>query len=271
MDGIKDLSAAKLRPFRFPSTRVPEPSALRLRLGELVVRAAADLPDLQAVLALERLRQGGIPGRVGESSAVPECEFLMALDRSGSLVGVTRLLRHAPERIWHALPGTASKESSLLRLALPAPLLTAIRYSSTGVLEVGAFTLAPGAESETVASALWTGILAAAARTGIGYLVGTERVEHIPAEFREAIVTVLHAGHGLHPDLVGRPSLQGADWRRGRDVNPHPTLEEALTYLPPGLKEGLSRGCRLAGLQNTHPGDPLVDFTWVASRETLST
>jgi hypothetical protein len=264
MEQLKDFQGPAL-----PARAVPSPPIPRQRIRGLMVRAASDLPDLESCLALERRTAGGIPGRVGEPSAIPECDFLMAEDSSGGLLGVTRLLRHAPERIGHALPGSPSASRSLTGFALPAALLTAIRYSSAGVLEVGAFALAPLADPGRVSSVLWTGVQAAASRYSVGYLLGTERVEGISAPLWEDALAVLDAGFGLHPDLDGLPRLKDMDWRRGQGDRARPTVEQVLSLLPFGLREGLSRGCRLAGPPRRLAQEGEFEFTWIASRDSL--
>src|SRR3954449_11522736 len=65
-----------------------------LRLDGYAISLAADLPALEACLALERA-VGGVLASEGIHSpqAVPYCDFLMLRNRHGALIGVSRLMR----------------------------------------------------------------------------------------------------------------------------------------------------------------------------------
>lgn len=281
------------------SARTPLPHPLKgggLRTRGWMVRLAGDLPSLEACLSLERL-QPHRPARdpVGEPTAVPFCDFLMAFDSLGALQGVCRLLPRHPADLRHSLPGSPRPD---VRSAYPhefAPLLTALRYSSQHILEVGELTLASGADPQSTCAALWDGIeahLALPADGGdrfgsFGYVLGSEYMALAEGIDPRKIIHSLVELHGLHPDLGSQSGLSSApEGNRTWSVRtsqaggspsgtvptgtaPSGTGEVQPIPLPIALQEALARGCSLIGPPRLLAEPACLRFHWVASREML--
>lgn len=267
------------------------------RHGPHVVRLAGSLPDLEACLALERRSPAqAFRSRLAEPTAVPDCDFLMAADLGARLQGVCRLLPRRPEDVRHALPGAPRSASGDPRFAGPAALLTALRYSNRGVLEVGRMALAAEAGGEAgrvdgdagkAVEALWEGVAGYMAARGFGYALGRERVTPPEGLALEEVLAILHDDHGLHPDLeTGTDTETRPDWGRHRTRaggfragGPEPMRarpgalpggrqSHAHDWLPKSFQEGLQRGIHLIG-SPVPSADAGLEFAWVASSELL--
>jgi hypothetical protein len=239
---------------------------------------AADLPDLEEALALERrVLRGPAAGALDEPTAVPYCGFLIAADSYGAVHGVCRLLPHGAGGLRHGLPGAPRRGVPGTVFPASPSLVTALRYSCQRVLEAGSMAVAPGADAEAVSSALWRGIHRHMIDLDLAFVLGRERMEQPRAEGWEKGLSLLRDAFGLHPDLEEETGTAAReDWTRrdGRSAPDRdaPPLQEVLAWLPAGLREGLRRGCRLVGRGSSadylRSGGPL-EFVWVASRDML--
>ena len=152
-------------------------------------------------------------GRLAEPTAVPDCDFLVAADLGKRILGVCRLLPRRPEDVRHSLPGAPRMAPGDPRFAglsgpgdpcgpaAPAALLTALRYSCRGVLEVGGMAVAGDADAGMVVEALWEGLAEYMSTLGYGYALGRERVTPPEGLALEEVLEILLDDHGLHPDL----------------------------------------------------------------------
>lgn len=241
-----------------------------------VVRIAETLIDLEACLALERhaFGQAG-QGPLEEPSAVPFCDFLMAVDMSKGVQGVCRLFSRTPDELRHELPGTSTAARLGARFPASAPLLTAIRYSCQAVLEMGSMILAVDADADAVSAALWQGVAVHMEELGIGYALGRERVAVTMPQDRTAALRRLQESYGIHPDLEARSdSTSPFDWAGVKPAMGPGQAEKSvhgdLDWLSPGLRQGLLKGCRLVGDPLILPIPGQMEFFWVASREMLN-
>lgn len=252
-----------------PSARCPAPGGLfpaALRVGNHALSLAADIPSLEACLALERAAGGRSWEGVHSPQAVPYCDFLMLRAPQGELAAVCRLMR---------LDGGNSIPNPLgtQRFQL-SPLLTALRYSREGILEMGCPAFAPGLDAAAIAKAarlLWMGMTCYLERNGLGFVLGRDALAapEAPAWLR------LMDAHGLHPDLETEARAGYRAWEdvRGRaqaggSGSRH--RDEPLRLWPAGLQEALLRGCRLACEPVFDPASGSLEFVWVASRDMLS-
>jgi len=263
-------------------TAFPHPLKGRgLRTPGGSVRLAGDLPSLEACLSLERMQPPGqARNPVGEPTAVPFCDFLMAFDPAGALQGVCRLLPRHPADLRHSLPGSPRPDE---RSAFPhefAPLLTALRYSSQNILEVGEITLDPGADPQGTCASLWDGIEAhldlpadGGDRFGaFGYVLGSEHMALPEGLDPRGIIHTWVGLHGLHPDLGSQSGISSdPEGNRTRPVRPSQagTGEVEPVPLPFALREALARGCSLIGPPRLLADPACLRFHWVASREML--
>jgi hypothetical protein len=239
---------------------------------------AADLPALEACLALERASAGALASEgIHSPQAVPYCDFLMLRNPQGTLAAVCRLMR---------LDGGNPIPNPLATVRFQlSPLLTALRYSREGILEMGAPVFVPGTASQAAPRAarlLWAGMGLYLERNGLGFVIGRDMLT-VPLE-GTAGWQILMAEHGLHPDLEteARPGFRA--WenvrdqaRRGASAFPRarplgpktPCDTEPLRFWPSGLQEALLRGCRLACEPSYDPARASLEFVWVASRDML--
>lgn len=246
------------------------------RTRGLVVRIAETLLDLEACLALERhaFGQAG-QGPLEEPSAVPFCDFLMAVDASKGVQGVCRLFSRTPDELRHGLPGTSTVARLGARFPASAPLLTAIRYSCQAVLEMGSMILAVEADADAVGAALWQGVAVHMENLGIGYALGRERVAVTSPGDKTAALRRLQESYGIHPDLEARLDFTSRfDWEGVKHaVGPgqaEKPVQDDLEWLSPGLRQGLLKGCRLVGDPHILSNPGQMEFFWVASREILA-
>jgi hypothetical protein len=261
------------RPARCPAPGGQFPSLLRL--DGYFLSLAADLPALEACLGLERA-SGAVLASEGIHSpqAVPYCDFLILRNPQGALAAMCRLMR---------LDGGNPIPNPLAtgRFQL-SPLLTALRYSREGILEMGAPVFAPGTSPQAATRAarlLWTGMALYLERNGLGFVIGRE-ILPVPAKppvpsaakGPEASWRVLMDEHGLHPDLETEARSGYRAWEDGRDQARRGATafdDEPLRFWPPGLQEALLRGCRLACEPAFDPASASLEFVWVASRDML--
>jgi hypothetical protein len=288
------------RPARYPAPGGQFPACLRLDGYSLSL--AADLPALEACLGLERA-SGAVLASEGVLSpqAVPYCEFLMLRNPRGALAALCRLMR---------LDGSNPIPNPLAtgRFQL-SPLLTALRYSREGILEMGAPVFAPGTAPQAAMRAarlLWTGMTLYLERNGLGFVIGREALPVPAVPARPPVTTalaalapaspptfpadpvssaapsgradptipwrIMMAEHGLPPDLEteARPGFRAReDGVDGACLDANAYGREPLRFWPAGLQEALLRGCRLACEPAFDPRDGRLEFVWVASRDML--
>jgi len=257
-------STASRRAPRCPAPGGQFPPALRL--DGYVLSLAADLPALEACLALERASAGVLTSEgIHSPQAVPYCDFLMLRNPQGSLAAICRLMR---------LDGGNPIPNPLATVRFQlSPLLTALRYSREGILEMGAPVFAPGTTPQSAPRAarlLWAGMGLYLERNGLGFVIGRD-VLTVPVEGTTGW-QILMAEHGLHPDLEteARPGFRA--WENVRDQARRGTTafdSEPLRFWPSGLQEALLRGCRLACEPAYDPARASLEFVWVASRDML--
>ena len=155
--------------FRLPSRCITQKTQtkgvfpLNLEISGHFLALAADIGDLEECLALERATEGSLPAgeptQIRSPQAVPYCEFLMVRDGVGRLLAVGRIFcidTSSPIR----RPGNGS-------LAQPSSLLTALRYSRLGILELGAPALLPGEDAALVADLIGQGLIVYLERKGL--------------------------------------------------------------------------------------------------------
>ncbi|MEO7426298.1 MAG: hypothetical protein ABI036_14005 [Fibrobacteria bacterium] len=256
-------------------TRHPTPAGLfpaGLRLSGHTLSLAADIGALEECLALERssgVHAANLEG-IHSPPAVPYSEFLMLRSFDGALVGVCRFMR-----LDGANPIRNPLASGRFQLS---PLLTALRYSREGILEMGVPTLASGTDQGKSARLLWAGLIRYLERNGIGFVIGRENLS-IRSEDAHAWPRLMEA-HGLHPDLQmeTRPAYDSRGTLRaasGPGLNGSTPSQGAgtpsLRSWPAGMQEALRRGCRLACEPAFHAAAGCLEFVWVASRDMLDT
>jgi hypothetical protein len=261
---METQSPATRKAPRCPAPGGQFPSALRL--DGYVLSLAADLPALEACLALER-SSGSVLASEGIHSpqAVPYCDFLMLRNPHGTLAAVCRLMRLD---VGNPIPNPLAT----VRFQL-SPLLTALRYSREGILEMGAPVFAHGTPPQALARSarlLWSGMSLYLERNGLGFVIGRD-VLAVPAEGADGW-QILMAEHGLPPDLEteARPGYRA--WENVRDQARRGVTAfdaEPLRFWPSGLQEALLRGCRLACEPAYDSARASLEFVWVASRDML--
>jgi len=271
---METQSFALRRAPRCPAPGGQFPAALRL--DGYLLSLAADLPSLEACLALERASGSGLAAEgIHSPPAVPYCDFLMLRNPRGGLAAACRLMRLDEG---NPIPNPLATGRFQL-----SPLLTALRYSREGIMEMGAPVFAPGAAPQAAARAarlMWAGVGPYMERNGLGFVLGRD-VFSVPAEAPTGgripeppipLGTIM-AEHGLHPDLEteARPCFRAWEdvrdqaWREASAFDAEP-----LRFWPPGLQEALLRGCRLACEPAYDPARASLEFVWVASRDMLS-
>ena len=244
-----------------------------LRVPGHTLSLAADIEALEACLALERA-QGVLAASDGIHStlAVPYCDFLMLREASrpeaaqGALLAVCRLMH-----LDAANPIPNPLASGRFQLS---PLLTALRYSREGILEMGAPVFAVGCDQPRSARLLWSGMKQYLGRNGLCFVIGRDALSarlEAPSQWPR-----LMADHGLHPDLETDPRPGFRAWQSGYAPGPHDAPAgisaldgEALRFWPAGLQEALLRGCRLACEPAFNPALACLEFVWVASHDML--
>lgn len=254
-----------------PSRRCPAPGGQFppiLRISGHTLALAGDIPALEACLALERARgaQALAAEGIHTPPAVPYCEFLMlrgpvspGAQGPGPLLAVCRLMRLDG---WNPIPNPLASGRFHL-----SPLLTALRYSREGILEMGAPAFAAGCDPAKAARLLWTGMTQYLERNGLAFVIGRDALAAV-GEIRPAW-NGLMAAHGLPPDLETetRPGFRAWD---PSSVPAERDLEgEPMRLWPAGLQEALLRGCRLACEPAWNPASAALEFIWVASRDML--
>lgn len=137
---------------RYPAPCGHFPHEMRVRGHSLSL--ASDIGALEECLLLER--SSATPGDNPEEGihsppAVPFCDFLMLRDPLGTLQAVARLMRLGGDT-----PVRNPLESGRFHLS---PLLTALRYSREGILEMGSPAVAPVWDPPKAAHLIWAGCL----------------------------------------------------------------------------------------------------------------
>jgi hypothetical protein len=251
---------------------------LLLRVDGHSISLASDIGALEECLALERAagKGGTAAGSEGIQSppAVPYCEFLTVHSADGVLRAVCRLMRiDRNNPLAHPLKGGRFHLS---------PLLTALRYSREGILEMGAPVFAPGSNPEKLAGLVWTGLIRYLERNGPGFVLGQDVLAQGPGD-AQAWSRLMDL-HGLHPDLEVETRLPfrsgsfdagAAPLSRSRESSPEGAdggsggSRETLSRCSSGLREALRRGCRLACEPAYDPATGCLEFIWVASRDML--
>ncbi len=261
-----------------PPNRIPAggTAPLFLRVGNRAVSLATDIGALEECLALERASgpSRSVPLSEGIQSppAVPYCEFLSVRAPDGRLEAVCRLMRLDRDN-----PLAHPLKAGRFHLS---PLLTALRYSREGILEMGVPVFAAGADPEKLARMIWTGTIRFMQRNGLGFVIGLDVLRHQPGA-GEAWGRLMDV-HGLHPDLEveARSVLRSGSADSGHRFLSVPgiqedarkeevALESGLGNWPAGLREALRRGCRLACEPGFNAGTGCLEFVWVSSRDML--
>jgi hypothetical protein len=260
MMNMKDMdSRSALRPV--PQRPVPgglfpfAPSSFRL--DGYLLSMASDIGALEDCLALERASSGRASlGSEGIQSppAVPYCEFLTVRSQDGRLQAVCRLMRLDRDN-----PVAHPLKAGRFHLS---PLLTALRYTREGVLEMGVPAIAPGAHPENQTRLVWAGMIRYLERNGLGFVIGLDTLPHPSGPVREW--ARLMDSHGLHPDLEVETRAPAASASADALAS-----QEAPMRPPAGLQEALRRGCRLASEPAFNPASGNLEFVWVASRDML--
>ncbi len=256
------------------------PHVLKIPGGTLGL--AADIEALEKCLAWERAcMTGPLPETEGilTPPAVPYCEFLMLHSMDGKLLASCRLMR---------LDQKNSIRNPLIskRFQL-SPLLTALRYSREGILEMGAPCLPKNSNATQAAQMLWKGVVHYLECNRFGFIIGRD-ILPMPSVKKNHLPKLME-DHGLHPDLEVQGAAHGAagvahgvaqigmqmapfDYDNIQKWEARASSEgtgEFRQYAP-GLHEALLRGCRLACEPweniNTHS----LEFVWVASRDMLA-
>lgn len=263
MMNMESKASWKTGPQRKPAATGPV--QLFLRLGGHSLSLASDIGALEECLALERSSRAGRPvdGSEGIQSppAVPYCDFLTARSPDGRLQAVCRLMRLDQENT----PGHPLK-SGRFRLS---PLLTAIRYSREGILEMGAIAFAPDCDEDMLAGLIWSGTIRFLERNGLGFVMGRESLAagSATAEDRFSLMDA----YGLHPDLEVDADARSHANRPSPSRNPAAAAPRDPTRAwPAGLREALRRGCRLACEPAPNPATGRHESIWVASRDMLA-
>lgn len=266
-----------------PSRRCPAPGGQFppiLRISGYSLALAGDIPALEACLALERAQgaQALVSEGIHTPPAVPYCEFLMLRgpvllggQSPGPLLAVCRLMK-LDRRLEGANPIPNPLASGRFHLS---PLLTALRYSREGILEMGSPAFAAGCDRAKAARLLWHGMTQYLERNGFAFVIGRDA---LPAagETRPAW-NGLMAAHGLPPDLETETRPDFRAWEpsatpanTGLVCEPGSRLSsEPLRLWPAGLQEALLQGCRLACEPAWNPASAALEFIWVASRDML--
>ena len=249
-----------------PALRCPAPGGLfpaGLRLSGHTLSLAADIGALEECLALERSSGAVFSEGIHSPPAVPYCEFLMLRSHDGALRAVCRLMR---------LDGGNPIRNPLAsgRFHL-SPLLTALRYSREGILEMGVPAVASGQDAAKAARLLWTGMIRYLERNGLGFVIGRE-ILSMRAQDAHAWPGLMEA-HGLHPDLQLETRSAFSSRAAGlsaRVAEGRPDREAGSPHgWPAGLQEALRRGCRLACEPAFNAAAGCLEFVWVASRDML--
>ncbi|HKP96001.1 MAG TPA: hypothetical protein VJ385_09620 [Fibrobacteria bacterium] len=259
------------------AARYPAPGGIfpsGLKISGHTLSLASDIGALEECLALERSSgpRTSLSEGIHSPTAVPYCDFLMLRSFDGALQAVCRLMR---------LDGNNVIRNPLAsgRFHL-APLLTALRYSREGILEMGVPTLSPGCDAAKASRLLWSGMIRYLERNGLGFVIGRENLSMGSEEARDW--PHLMEAHGLHPDLQmetrsafdsrGAMRLEPKAPAGGAPAGRAPAAGQrtpALRGWPAGLQEALRRGCRLACEPAFNAAAGCLEFVWVASRDML--
>jgi hypothetical protein len=172
------------------------PESFLLRVPGHTLSLAADVSTLEECLALERFAnpRDAVSDGIQGPPAVPYCLFLMLRSRAGALEAVCRLMRIDREN-----PIGNPLQSGSFHLS---PLLTALRYSREGIVEMGIPTLAAGVDAAGAVQLLWSGLIRYLERNEgnrAGFVLGRAVLQGRPESLRER--TQVMDAFGLHPEL----------------------------------------------------------------------
>ncbi len=244
------------------SNKSSAPATLRILGHSLAL--AEDIEALENCLALERA-SGGFPHAtqatgIFSPSAVPYCEFLMLHNGFGKLLAVTRLMS-----LGAANPILGPLETGRFQRSA---LVTALRYSREQVVEMGSPAFLPGCDTVKATKLLWRGLSHYMARKNFGFVMGSD----VLPKFQNGVesLALLMKEHGLNPDLEAEAfsKFRSGSLEAVQDSYcPKNALNSAS--LPPGLREALRRGCRLAAEPVLNQSAGRWEVIWVASREML--
>jgi putative hemolysin len=152
-------------------------------------------------------------------------------------------------------------------------LLTALRYSREGILEMGAPAVAPTCDKTKAVRLLWSGLVRYMERNGTGFVLGRDGLP-MGSEGARNWPHLMEA-HGLHPDLQ-METRSAFSSRAAMRLDSRPLAKDApangipiLDGWPVGLQEALRRGCRLACEPVFNAAAGCLEFVWVASRDML--
>lgn len=236
------------------------PSAIRV--GGYLLSLASNIGALEECLALERTsithNFSSETGGILSPPAVPYCDFLMLKNNANQLMAVCRLMRR---RLGRDNAVRTSLEMGHFRLS---PLITALRYSREGIVEMGAPAYCHTGDSTKLAELLWVGLIQYLERNGVGFVIGLDSLSN---ELTGAkALPQLMSKYGLHPDLE-------VDIRyrpQGNKANSQSEINFESFPLPPSLGEALRRGCRLAAEPIFNDATNRWEFIWVSSRDMLN-
>lgn len=238
---------------------------LNLKVRGHSLTLANDIGALEDCLALERSytakRQVSQVEGIYSPLAVPYCDFLMLRNQAGQLIAASRLMRLVPEN-----PILSLLESGRFHLS---PLLIALRYSRESLLEMGSPVFLKGCEPSQAAHFLWFGMIQYMERNGLGFVFGSDNWVN-PLEAKESLTRWMDV-YGLHPDLEVEPVSDFREPSRLLKGKAGLTESKNSEPLPPGLREALGRGCRLATEPILNANTRRWEFVWVAFREMLET
>lgn len=241
-----------------PTTGIFPPT---FRVGVFTLSVASTIGALEECLALERASTqhslSSENGGILSPPAVPYCDFLMLKNNAGELLALCRLMRR---RLGRDNSVRSSLESGRFQLS---PLLTALRYSREGLVEMGAPAFRADFDAAKAAQLMWEGVIQYLERNGLGFVVGLDSLSNQFNHFD--ILPRLMEMYGLHPDLeveTHRPFYR-------KSISGTVPLHFDLPALPESLVEALRRGCRLAAEPLANEVTNRWEFIWVSSRDIL--
>jgi hypothetical protein len=251
-------------PLKVSKTSNPCLPLFNLRILGFRVTMAEDIGALEACLALERAA-GASPESaqtmgIFSPSAVPYCEFLMLRNGFGKLLAVTRLMR-----LGGANPILSPLETGRFHLS---PLITALRYSRRGVVEMGSPAFISGCDKVKSTKLLWSGLIHYMKINRFGFVIGS--VDLPKLENNSNDLSRLMETHGLDPDLESEALSRFRIDKLEVSTNRFRSEDASKSRrLPAGLHEALRRGCRLVAEPVLNQETDHWEFIWVSFREML--
>lgn len=260
-------------------SRIPERAKVRcpapcgkfppsLRMSGHTLSLVSDIGALEECLALERAsvltyRSASAEG-IHSPPAVPYCDFLMLRDSLGRLRAVARLMK-----LERDMPMRNPLDSGRFHLS---PLLTALRYSREGILEMGVPAFAVDCDKAQAVRLLWAGLIRYLEWNHLHFVLGRDSLPML-SDSLQTWPDLLET-HGLHPDLAVETRSAYASPERQTPGSVGSSAASAsgfsLRNWPVGLQEALLRGCRLAGEPAFDVEAGRLEFVWVASLDMLA-